>query len=432
MWRVITERAPSAAALYALVSPDVGVVHRVDAGVTGYDHPRLAPTFAQVCNTEPLFGHAHPARAGGMAEDPDRSELAALGESVERYSAASVPRSRLHRAAPGELAEIATVPPDWLDATSAVGPVWWSPGRRLRPVGPAEPAWVAASRVYLAKSEEAGRVPIATSSGLACHSDPWRALRSALLEVIERDAVMITWLTQAPVTPIAAELRWIGPRGNPVRFDRAVEQYRLYLLDSPVAVPVVFAVAFGSDGQPGAAVGAAASLDLAAAARKALVEAHQTMHWAAHMMVDGQDHHVPDNGVDTGFQDLDEHVAYYLDPGRVGAFDFLRTSAVPALPVELSPVELNPVELNPVELSPGPADGSAAEADCREIVARADAAGLDCFAVDVTAPDVRSAGLWVIRAVLPGLYPLIVGRERPDHPRLRADTPINPDPHPFP
>jgi ribosomal protein S12 methylthiotransferase accessory factor len=403
----------SEARLEALVSPDVGVIHRVDAGVTQYDHPRLAPTFAQACDTGPLFGTSHASRAGGMADDPRLSRLAALGEAVERYSAGSVPTSQLRRARASELvAGQPIVAPDWLPGREDDGPIRWARGSLLRAEGPAEPALVAASRVYLDDADEAGRVAIPTSTGLACHADPWRALQSALLEVIERDAVMITWLTRGKVTPLKTGLRWIGHRGNAVRFDNAVERYELYLLDSPTRVPVVFAVAFGAEGQPGAAVGAAAHLGLARACRKALVEAHQTMHWAAHMMTFGR---VPD--ADAEPHDLDDHVAHYLDHGRARAFDFLRRPVGEARSVAIDEL-------------PSPIDP---ETGCRRLIARAAAAGLDCFAVDVTSPEVRSAGLWVVRAVVPGLYPLIVGtRSRPDHPRLRADAPVNPDPHPFP
>jgi ribosomal protein S12 methylthiotransferase accessory factor len=60
-------------------------------------------------------------------------------------------------------------------------------------------------------------------------------------------------------------------------------------------------------------------------------------------------------------------------------------------------------------------------------------AGLDGFCVDVTAPDVRELGAWVVRALIPDLYPLTIGRvEQLSHPRLADVRTINLDPHPFP
>lgn len=51
----------------------------------------------------------------------------------------------------------------------------------------------------------------------------------------------------------------------------------------------------------------------------------------------------------------------------------------------------------------------------------------------MTTPDVRSCGGWVVRALVPGLYPLTVGHGEHflAHPRL-AGVDVNPDPHPFP
>lgn len=418
---MITETAASARQrLAALVSPDVGVIHRVDAGLTQYDHPRLAPAYAQMCETGALFGVRTTAHAGAMADDPQRAWPAAAGEAIERYSATLVPESRLRRARSSELAAVPVVPPQWLANNHERDPLSWVAGKQLHAAGPALPAWVAASRVYLAHHGEPGRVAMPTSSGLACHTDPWQALLSALLEVIERDAVMITWLTRASALPLQTALRWTARGGNEVRFDRAPERYHLYLLDSPTGVPVVFAVARGADRQPGAAVGAAAHPSLAHACRKALVEAHQTMQWATHMLAEGRTAAPTADRI----EDLDAHVAFYLDPSRTRAFDFLDANG--ASTPRSAPTS-GAVDLDNLPGLPDP------QTACRQLIADATAAGMDCYAVDVTAPEIRAAGLWVIRAVVPALYPLLVGAgPRPDHPRLSADAAVNPDPHPFP
>jgi ribosomal protein S12 methylthiotransferase accessory factor len=392
-----------------VVSSDVGLVHRLDDGLTGYDHPRLAAAFAQSCALQPVFGVPQQIRAGGLDPDPDAARRAAVGEAIERYSACHVPRSRLRSARAGDLGD--TVAPAWLEPPDDDPVLDWVPGTKL-PGG--APAWVAASRVYLQHIHDPAPVVTATSTGLASHPDPWQALHAGLLEVIERDAVMITWLTRAAVTPIRTTLRWRTDRGAQIRFDRALETYALFLLDSPIGVPVVFAVALGAECQPGLAVGAAAHLDLATACRSALVEAAQTLRWAATMLASGRE-----VGTDPGaFTDFDDHVAYYLDPARRGAVDFLVDSDVP-------PIE---VDLDAPRPRVDPADAS------RTILRRAHGAGLSCYAVDVTAPDVRSTGTWVVRAVIPQLYPLLLGppERRPAHPRLPADAAVNPDPHPFP
>jgi ribosomal protein S12 methylthiotransferase accessory factor len=221
---------------------------------------------------------------------------------------------------------------------------------------------------------------------------------------------MTAWVRQEPVHRLAARLRWPTPGGE-LRFDRAIESYELYSLPSPAQVPVVLAAAYGAEGQPPVAVGAAADPDPVRAARRALVEARQTFDWATRMVAAG----TPVPADPAALDDLAEHVAYYLDPARLAAFDFLRAAPVGPAP----------------DLG-APAPRQDPEQECRELVARLAAAGLASFAVDVTSADVRAAGLWVVRAIVPGLYPLIVGRHAPDHPRLPREAVLARDPHPFP
>jgi ribosomal protein S12 methylthiotransferase accessory factor len=141
-----------------------------------------------------------------------------------------------------------------------------------------------AHRVFLDGIDHEAGVATGTSTGLACHVDPWRALRSSLVEVIERDAVMVSWLTRSSFRPLHAPLRWRSQHGTDIRFDLAVENYRLYRLDSPAGIPVAFVVTRGGRIQPPLAVGAAAHPDLVLACRKALIDAQQTLGWARHML----------------------------------------------------------------------------------------------------------------------------------------------------
>jgi ribosomal protein S12 methylthiotransferase accessory factor len=401
--------------LSALVSADVGVVNRVDESVAAYDHPRLACYFSQSCDPTPLFGVPTGAASGGIAADRATARAAAIGEAIERYSASYVPESRLLLTSQSSLMpRRPTVPPDWPDRSTGCQDValHWLLGTTLGVPG-APSAWVPAHRVYLNGIDSERGVATATSTGLACHTDPWRALRAGLLEVIERDAVMVSWLTRATPQRLVADLRWRDRHGIDVRFDRAVEEYRLYLLSGPTGVPVVFAVARGNRNQPAVAVGAAAHPDLVIACRKALIEAQQTFSWARHMLA--QSRPIPPR---LDVTDLEDHVAYYLDPDRLGAFDFLDVeSGAPSLTVDL-------------DRTSRPDDP---EADVHQIVADARRTGIESFSADVTAPDVRAAGAWVIRAIMPALYPLTVGYEhRRGHPRLRDCDDLNADPHPFP
>ena len=83
--------------------------------------------------------------------------------------------------------------------------------------------------------------------------------------------------------------------------------------------------------------------------------------------------------------------------------------------------------------------------DLRFLVENVNALGHRVLLVDITSEDIRSFGLWVFRALIPGFHPLmmgyrfrILGGERlwtiPQmlgHPGLVPEKGDNPAPHPF-
>jgi hypothetical protein len=76
----------------------------------------------------------------------------------------------------------------------------------------------------------------------------------------------------------------------------------------------------------------------------------------------------------------------------------------------------------------------AAAEDVAAIVTALGERDISVFATDITTPDLRRCGLWVVRALVPQLYPLVIehGLVLDAHPRLAALGEVNPDPHPFP
>lgn len=101
-------------------------------------------------------------------------------------------------------------------------------------------------------SPTATRLVDATSNGYAAHRDPGQALRHALLEVIERDAVLLTWHLGLQTQKL--EL----PR--PAAFPAAVEVHA-FLVTQDIHVPVVLFLAVREDGSLRCAGGAGTSFD---------------------------------------------------------------------------------------------------------------------------------------------------------------------------
>jgi ribosomal protein S12 methylthiotransferase accessory factor len=119
-------------------------------------------------------------------------------------------------------------------------------------------------------------LPEWTSTGLASHVCLTRAVLGGLCEVLERDALAVTWYNALATTPLS-------PAGTPLErlldsLDRDVGvTVRLMALPTDSPFPVVLALARGYATPPFAAVGVACRANLAMAASKAVAECIQVM-----------------------------------------------------------------------------------------------------------------------------------------------------------
>ncbi|HVH51436.1 MAG TPA: YcaO-like family protein, partial [Gaiellaceae bacterium] len=255
------------------------------------------------------------------------------------------------------------------------------------------------------------RIAHATSNGLACGPTFSDAALTGLLELIERDAFMITWnarlswpLLEWPDNLRLArfERRFVRPTGLRVS---AVD------LSAFWGVPCVLGVARSAiPGDAPFGVGAGAALTIERAVEKAIDEAIRVRSWASALRANGTP-----PPARNAIREFEEHIHYYAHDEHASAADFLDASKERRDVSTIAPVEA-------VE-------------------------SVHAYAVDVTAPDVRAAGVRVVKVVAPELCALDVvhacrhlgGRRLYDEPvrlgkrprALREDE-INPDPHPFP
>jgi ribosomal protein S12 methylthiotransferase accessory factor len=252
---------------------------------------------------------------------------------------------------------------------------------------------------------------------------------SGLLELVERDAFMITWLAGIswPLLDWSGnawvaefERRYLAPTGLRVS---AVD------LSAFWGIPCALGVARSRiGGEAPLGVGAAAATTVERAVEKACDEAVRVRSWAQALRAsDPQGATVP---AAEQIVEFDEHVHYYAYDRNAAAADFLDASQAHRPTEEMVPV-----------VGATPADQVAA------ICARLAARGVTVYAADVTAPDVRAAGLCVARVLATELCTLDVvhayrhlgGRrlyEEPARLGVRAkplsEHDLNPAPHPFP
>jgi ribosomal protein S12 methylthiotransferase accessory factor len=432
-------------ALAAIESAFVGIVRGVVDVLAAPDAARLFHRVAVVSAVARLTDERLSSPSGGgYSASPERARLAALGEAVERYSAtAYVPEEEFVLATAAELGPAAVAP----DRFALFAPEQHAlPGFPFEPFTPETrihwvrgfrvsdeaPFYLPAQLVYLlraAKRSGEAAIGYATSNGLACGSTFEDAMVAATLELVERDAFMITWAARL----VHPRLDWSGSAElrafARIHFDPSCLRLETVDLSRFHDVPTVLAVVHADGRAAGElGVGAAAAPSVEEAWRKAAAEAFAVRSAGRTLIVARPERRFAADYVDV--ETFEDHIDLYGRCEYAPAAAFLDSST------ELRPV----AHIKPLE-------GRGTDGILCALVARLERHGLELFAVDVTAPDVEEAGLRVIRAVVPELCPLDVrhdarflgGRRLLDVPFQLGLAPgplsfasLNRDPHPFP
>ena len=428
--------------LETFVSPYTGLVTALVEFAHAPDEMRLVSCGAVAADPAPFGGPRPTGSSGGSHWLRSAARAAAVGEALERHSAAYVPPGSGLLATAAELGDTAVSPDRFalfhpaqyaaerfpFAPFTAQTSVRWVEGFSLED---GRNAWLPAQLVYLPIADhDAGEelIGYSTSSGVACGPTVEEAILSALLELVERDAFMLVWRNRLSLP----KLDWTGDE----RLSRLDERYfaptglRYAAVDLSVffGVPAVLGVVHGSRGELGAlGVGAGCGSSIEIAWRKALAEA-----FAVHSHVRDALYERPELLMRPAeeIRTFDDHIFFYGSEERAHAAAFLDASRETRSTTEIDPLP-----------------GSDIREEIEEVVRRLACRGVTSYAVDVTAPDVREAGLAVMRVVCPELSPLEVvessrflgGRRLYEaafehglvaRPLELHD--LNPDPHPFP
>lgn len=253
------------------------------------------------------------------------------------------------------------------------------------------------------------------TTGVAAHPDRDTAILNALLEVIERDAFMLTWLARRKTVPLDVEhaedvhLRTFVERLLAARFaPRAVR------LNTDTGVPVVLGLVLDDSGTgPRLSVGAAAHPSVARAALAALGEAFASWKWTQRLARSNRT--VPGDAVDL---DLETRLLWWSQGDRWRSLEWLWSRPAKAVGNDHEPA----IALH-------------------DLVTRLQDLGEDVIVVDLTTePLAVQLGYHVVAVVVPGFHPMHLRERRPALLSLRlttllraaGDRAINTLPHPFP
>jgi ribosomal protein S12 methylthiotransferase accessory factor len=435
-----TPLAESLARLENAVSPLTGIVTRVVRSTHMPDETSLPSLACQLASARRTLGTETVEYGSGASTDHERARAAAIGEALERYSGSLLPYERLQRCTARSLGPRA-IPPEHLSlfhplqvahpsfpfgAFTEDTETVFAEGVSLADGGP---AYAPAELVYLRPPPLPTRpIGYSTSSGLACGPTWCEATLAALLELIERDAVMLAWNCRLslPCLDWSCDAR---ARALDDRFFRPTGlRYAVVDGSAFMGVPVAISVLHGHPGSRTAlAVGAACAAFPSDAWSKALSECFGVYRWLGRAVAD-RDTSRPESPEDV--QTFDDHMLYYASEETAERAAFL----------DAAPERRRLTDVPPL---PGATPQQQLDALLDGLTRR----GIAVSTFDVTSPDVRSLGLRVVRVLAPGLCPLDVSHTARFLGGSRLYTAaadaglldrrltlmdINPDPHPFP
>ncbi|MCC5846779.1 MAG: YcaO-like family protein [Verrucomicrobia bacterium] len=337
--------------------------------------------------------------ASGVSDDPQIAYAAAIGEAWERI--AFVQHHERLKHAPAKPPSPQGLPADsffelpflldagvnrhkWAEQAST-GPcktVTYHEILRGKKVKPCElPAWVAVPGAESTLFE--------TTNGLACGHKFDVALDRAVREVVERDSLMLVWLTRCGGTRVSPS-RLLTP-GQVTQITRLTDmgiQFRLRDISSVRGIHVMLAVVFARfpNNRVGIAFGAGAHRLQHLAARHAFREAGLSWRGVAWRTLN-RERPEPTTTVPNSFA---QHAEYYSSWDRMHLLDFLLDDD-PIIEEE-EPLRAPKAALNP---------------DAGHINMLL-SQGKRIFALDITPQQAAETGLVVVQAVIPGLVPLYI------------------------
>lgn len=425
--------------LPVLVDPDLGIISYVQELPRQSNSPDFFYYKAEIADTG-IFGlQSNRPSSAGTALDRDRAIAKAVGEAIERYASAIYSYDTLLLARYRDL-NVPAIHPDSfrtqihnegrnriLDSLEIDTLIRWAPAidlhTRLEVLVPA--AHVYCPYTPDAKASEAN-VAESISTGLSAHCSFEEATINGILEVVERDSFMMTWLC-AESCPI------IDPQSLTDLHHEMLDRcrmlgYHITLLYAAkdAGIPTCIAVMKGS--YPGSVpfvVAAAAHLEPEAAVTKCIEELALMERFCKRVMLTLDDW-VPGEKFEHVVK-LVDHLKYWLNPAVIGQADFLTASQKT---ISLSEIE---------NLSTGEP-----KKDLSRLVNTIHNTGYQVLVSDITSEDIDCLGLKVVRALIPGYIPLTIqyacrpeGSQRLLHHlddlKVSAGKPkrINPLPHPF-
>ncbi len=384
-----------------LVDPLVGAVPtllEVERPPDDPGAPRLATWVATFPNLWRVAMPPEAVVAGGCDFSDAPARAAALGEAVARQSIGDPPAGEVLVARYRDVADDAVDPLAWdlfHPATRAEPGFPFLPPSREAPLSwvwgtsltEERPKLVPAARVFVTSQPltPADHTDIQILSGFAAGGTLETAVARALFEAAERDMLTIAWADRLPVARL--EIDRDSPAVGPylAAFEDCGLRVRCATLELDLGIHLVISMVRSDlPGDPATVIAAAADVDLAEACRRAIKELVACRGSVRHEMLR------------VGGRLPSPDPREVVDMAAHGLL-YARHDVKPHLEPWWNP---------PASIALPPATGESAYAKLRRSIARLRVAGLEALVVDLTPPEIGRLGLWVVKVLVPGFYPI--------------------------
>ncbi|AOU02893.1 MAG: YcaO-like family protein [Bacillota bacterium] len=409
----------------SLVQPLGGFISRVSALPTYHGEPDFPIQVASTGDISQALPHIKRLNKGrsisgdmdgaGGSLDEKESRIKAIAEGLERYSSCVYSEDQFIWSTAKELGasalDLKSVPVCSESELShprcpvhkplADSPLRWVKGLSLHTQ---KEMWIPAIMTYLhlPAMSQGERFWLPISTGCAAHTSYEKALVNAICEVIERDAISITWYQQLPLPHIVFDqspdqemdefLNRTNKNGNIIQY--------IFNGTTDLGIPTIYSLQLSPHNKKLAAlIMCATHLNPHTAIKKVMREAASSR---IAMMAERQQ----PSKIDDFFSVF--HGATYMGKQeRLSAYDFLVNS----------PNQVNLSEMRNLEQERD-------EDNLLFLLKRLEEKGLEAFAVDLTTDEALRSGMRVVRVIIPGLQPLSFSYRCRflGHPRLYEGT----------
>lgn len=361
---------------------DVGDTSAVERGLSQAVGPRL--------NRKPM-------QTFGTGINETDTLMPALGEAFERYSTAVYNSDQFVSASAEELGsdalDLDTIPrlskAELLHPRCPLlEPTKKSPLRWVRGISllDGRQVYLPACMVYLYTgiSTPAERIYIPITTGCAAHTSLEQALLGAICEVVERDAISLTWLQKLPLPRV--DVGSIPPELASAweRYEQSCKDLEYVFFDGTldVGIPTIYALSISrANRQVTTLVACATALNAPEALAKVIRDLFQIR------VAFRKPRSVPATWDE--FTDFFHGATYMARAEHSGAFDFLLRQNQRRSLGEIKPL--------------GNGDVAQSLAAVLSLFRRR---GMDVYAVDLSTDEAVRAGIWVVRVIIPSLQPL--------------------------